>query len=318
MIICKFDSSLPAKLKRYLDDPDKLQKSIAVTSIYLSAYHHIENNSTTNLSKIYKGWGDARGSSSWDTRWKAWHNKALQVDMGRIMGAPIYFLINREIVKANELFDGVRFGGLDKTLSAIPIFTSLLDSSTADWAVHNIAVNAKLLEGCKRSNLCQEIVVASPGSGEYSNMELGLISRRINASIENKSNQPKEESNKMKQLFDKVLGQNKDAVALAGKLSVGKAGNAFLLSQVTGKFPWYARLFGAKAKVQDNPFAKLASAQVANALAVHFAPTNKKIAYVADAMLQEAMVDLITNSNQLQSLIEQLEGFAGTITDATE
>lgn len=305
MIKCKFDGNFPAKLVKYFNDPHKLQKSIALKpkkSIIDGPFNMLDRG--YHVSHIYEGWGESFGSSSWAVRWRAWFDKAVAIEQGKIAGAPIYFLTNNEVFKASELAIHINKNSVETleylTDHAIPIFTSLLDKD------HD---TIKLLE---TTNLCQEILLTSASTGK------GASTERFISNAENKSNQSKEETNKMKQLFDKVVSQNKEAVALAGKLSVGKAGNAFLLSQVTGKFPWYARLFGAKAKVQDNPFAKLASAQVANALAVHFAPNNKKIAYVADAMLQEAMVDLITNSNQLQSLIEQLEGFAGSITDAVE
>lgn len=113
------------------------------------------------------------------------------------------------------------------------------------------------------------------------------------------------------------MDQNKEAVQLAGKLSVGKAANAFLLDKAVSTFPWYARLFG-KAKLKENPLAKLATAQLANALAQHFAQGNKQVEYVADAMLQEAVVDLVTNSEQLNELIKQLGSFAGTAVSETK
>lgn len=288
MIKCSLYPQLVQHLPEYFDNPAKLQKSININSERGRQPSIMLSQGCPPVS-VYSGWGDSRNGVSWKTRFNAWLEKARDIDSGVIPGSPIFFLLGREVIKARDLIKMNLSTGVEIEKLAVPIFTSMLPSSWDRVFVKRDCDPASLHDDCRISNLCQEIVL---------------------------ENQPKQETNQMKELFNKVLDQNKDAVALAGKLSVGKAGNAFLLSQVTGKFPWYAKLFGAKSSVQDNPLAKLASAQVANALAAHFAPGNEKVAYVADAMLQEAMVDLITNSNQLQSLISQLEGFAGAITDA--
>jgi hypothetical protein len=115
--------------------------------------------------------------------------------------------------------------------------------------------------------------------------------------------------------FSSLIEQNKDAMQLAAKLSVGKTANSLLLDAVTSKLPWYAKMFGKSDAVRANPLTKLATAQLANLLAQHFAQGNEKISYVADAMLQEAMVDLVTNADVVNDLIEKLGSFAGNLTD---
>jgi len=129
-----------------------------------------------------------------------------------------------------------------------------------------------------------------------------------------KSNPPQtnDGNSKMKELFAKMLDANKDATKLAAKLSVGKAANQVITSKLTKSLPWYAKLFGGKKDLASNPLTKIATAQVVNAAVMHFAPGNAKLEYVANAMLQEAMVDVATNSEVLKGLISELEGLAGS------
>jgi hypothetical protein len=70
----------------------------------------------------------------------------------------------------------------------------------------------------------------------------------------------KQENNmkdKLQNTANAVLDQNKIAAKLAGKLSMGKTANHFFLSKLAGKLPWYAKFFGKKNELQDNPVAKL-------------------------------------------------------------
>lgn len=141
-----------------------------------------------------------------------------------------------------------------------------------------------------------------------------VYSGRLSYAVENKINIPKQETNTMQKLVNDMVTANKEALNVAAKLSVGKTANSTLLAALTSKLPWYAKLFGGKKDLMENPLARVASAQLAVALSKHFAPRNEKLAYVADAMLQESMVELITNGEQLQSLITQLEALAGNVT----
>lgn len=149
--------------------------------------------------------------------------------------------------------------------------------------------------------------------GAYLSGPSGIIS----SIIENKVNTSKQETNTMQKLVNDMVTANKEALSVAAKLSVGKTANSTLLAALTSKLPWYAKLFGGKKDLMENPLARVASAQLAVALSKHFAPRNEKLAYVADAMLQESMVELITNGEQLQSLITQLEALAGNVTGDT-
>ena len=133
-----------------------------------------------------------------------------------------------------------------------------------------------------------------------------------NEKITKQTIQP-QETNPMKDLFASMLNANKDAVKLAGKLSVGKAANEVINRKLSKSLPWYAKLFGQHKEVINNPLTKIATAQLVTAAAMHFAPGNEKIRYVADAMLQEAMVDVATNSEVLKGLISELEGLAGAL-----
>jgi hypothetical protein len=162
----------------------------------------------------------------------------------------------------------------DVLLNLVPIFTSIANKC----ALHTTAT------------LCNEI---TPPTIKQENKEM-FNSRQIQTTS------------------NAVIDANKEAVQVAAKLSVGKAANSLLLSKVTSKFPWYAKLFGKAKQVEQNPFAKLASAEVVIALSRHFAPDNQKLKYLSEAMLQEAMVDIVTNSTQLESIINELTSLVPT------
>lgn len=110
----------------------------------------------------------------------------------------------------------------------------------------------------------------------------------------------------LKNTANKMLDKNKDAAALAGKITVGKTANRFFLSKLAGKLPWYSKLFGGKKKVEENALAKLVTAQAAAALATHFSNSDK-LEYITDAMVQEAMIDITANSQMLENLVKELE-----------
>jgi len=121
-----------------------------------------------------------------------------------------------------------------------------------------------------------------------------------------------------KDFLDRVLNQNHDAVKLAGKLSVGKTANQILTNKLAGTFPWYAKLFGKHREAMSNPFMRVGTAEAVLAAVEHFYPDNQKLKYVAEAMLQEAMVDVATNSNALKSVISELEALAGKLPGETK
>lgn len=132
----------------------------------------------------------------------------------------------------------------------------------------------------------------------------------------------KEEATTMKSLnkdfADKMLNQNQDAVKLAAKMSVGKTANQVLTGKLQKTFPWYAKLLGKHKEVANNPFVRLGTAEAVLAAVQHFYPENTKLKYVAEAMLQESMVDVATNSKALESVIGELEALAGQLPGETK
>lgn len=113
--------------------------------------------------------------------------------------------------------------------------------------------------------------------------------------------------NTLKNTADTLLKTNKEAALMATKLSVGKTSNAFVMNKLLGNFPWYAKFFSKKKDFLDNPLAKLAAAETAATLVAHFAPDNKKLAYIAESMVQDAVVEVTYSSDQLESLITELQ-----------
>lgn len=121
-----------------------------------------------------------------------------------------------------------------------------------------------------------------------------------------------------KNFVDRLLNQNKDAVKLSAKMSVGKAANQVLNNKLAGTFPWYAKLFGKHREAINNPFVRVGTAEAVMAAVEHFYPENEKLKYVAEAMLQEAMVDVVTNSSQFKGILNELEALAGHLPGETK
>ena len=238
------------------------------------------------------GWGAARGNSSWPKRAQSWYTD-------KSKSLVLY------TVEHTAVLD-IPVEGMD-TLRTIPVWLSSLDFSTVpEYPPQHI-----LEEACKQSNLCQEITIAGYGLG--TGTSAFIVHTNPTFQIKNES----KTMNKAIQIptaFNAAIEQNKEALQLAAKLSVGKTANAFLVDALTAKLPWYAKMFGQKQALKDNPLTKVATAQLANLLAQHFAQGNTKVTYVADAMLQEAMVDLITNADIVNDLITKLGSFAGDLT----
>ena len=117
-----------------------------------------------------------------------------------------------------------------------------------------------------------------------------------------------------KNMFDKLASRmtqvNQEAAKTTAQLSVGRAANQTLRSALAQTFPWYARLMGQHKQVVDNPFARLATAEMVAASVAQFQPDNKKLQYVADAMVTEAMSEVVLNSEMFKGVINQLEGLA--------
>ena len=111
----------------------------------------------------------------------------------------------------------------------------------------------------------------------------------------------------MKRTMNKMLDTNKEAAHIAAKLTAGKVSNNFVLGKLMGSFPWYTKLFAKKKDFSENPVAKLVTAQTAAAAIAHFAPDNAKLAYISEAMVQDALLDVTYNSELLENMVAELE-----------
>jgi hypothetical protein len=114
----------------------------------------------------------------------------------------------------------------------------------------------------------------------------------------------KQESNQMKDLFNRVVDTNKDSAVLAAKLTAGKTANDFIQSKLHKSLPWYAKLFRSNTK--KNPLAKLATANLAVLLTQHFAQHDKRLKFISEAMLQDAMVAMSRDSDMLEKFITEI------------
>lgn len=236
------------------------------------------------------GWGASRGQSSWTKRTQSWYKEK---DKSLVLRPSSHHGITYMILDTPyEDMDG---------LTTIPVWLSNLD-----WGSFSAnSPDSELFEAVWAGNLSQE-TPAPFVANTNSTFQINTESKTMNKSIQ------------IPTAFNAAIEQNKEALQLAAKLSVGKAANAFLVDALTAKLPWYAKMFGQKQAIKDNPLTKVATAQLANLLAQHFAQGNIKVTYVADAMLQEAMVDLITNADIVNDLITKLGSFAGDLTGETK
>lgn len=125
--------------------------------------------------------------------------------------------------------------------------------------------------------------------------------------LNNKTQETTEMKNDMKSIFNRQIDANKSAAKLSAKLSVGRTANQVLTSRLASMFPWYAKLFGKHKEMANNPFLRLGTSQAIYAAVQHFSPENEKLQFVAEAMLDEAMVDATYNSEQLKAIIAELE-----------
>lgn len=253
-----------------------------------------------------EGWGQARGSKNWPERAKMWYRReTLGLTWLSVYGKFALTIVTPQ----TDLYN------------TIPVHLSSLDLSQC----YSIAHERPLVDAIKASNLCQEISLPSNEATsscfvrtkERTSGEPSPYFINTNSFSLTESTTMTTKAITIPSAFTAAVEQNKEALQLAAKLSVGKTANAFLVDALTSKLPWYAKLFGQKQALKDNPLTKVATAQLANLLAQHFAQGNPKVTYVADAMLQEAMVDLITNADVVNDLITKLGSFAGDLTGDT-
>jgi hypothetical protein len=144
-----------------------------------------------------------------------------------------------------------------------------------------------------------------PDTSPYNSIPIwARLAERILNTMEQQEKPEMKTFNKTK---DTMLESNKEAFQIAAKLTAGKSANQLFLSNIMANFPWYVKLFGKKKDITDNPFAKLATAEIASALVHQFAGDNEKLKYVSDAMIQDAMLDISYNSELLEKMLEDLD-----------
>lgn len=217
--------------------------------------------------KHSKGWGGDRGGSNWDRRSKAWAMSSFQ-----------------HTPSGSWYPEGTAW-----YRQSIPIFFSM--------AIKCLPKNdlSRAVESYEKS---EPTAAALIGNGPTN-------TGRIQTKTLNKSNTPKESP--MKTTLNTMLTSNKEAAHIAAKLSAGKVSNNFVLAKLMGAMPWYAKFFSKKKDLIENPIAKLVTAQTAAAAIAQFAPTNAKLKYLGDAMIQDAMLDVTYNSGLLEELVSELE-----------
>ncbi len=133
-----------------------------------------------------------------------------------------------------------------------------------------------------------------------------VITTESNKTIEGKQN-----------MFEKLKNQNVEAAKLAGKLTLGKAANELVANALVARLPWYQRLFSS-ALLRDSSVSKLVTANLAVVLATHFGKQSKELELVTDAMLQDAMVELVRDSDAVTGILNQLTGLAGNLVGETK
>lgn len=134
-------------------------------------------------------------------------------------------------------------------------------------------------------------------------------------------NNPKKEQKQVKNFKDtaiKVTNVNKEAGSIVAKMGTGKGLNNFFLNKLASKMPWYAKLFGGKKNVVENPLAKLVTAELAVTLANHFSPDNKKLKYATEGMLQDAIYQSSVNTDTFEQLLKELEDLVPDLPDFGE
>lgn len=117
----------------------------------------------------------------------------------------------------------------------------------------------------------------------------------------------------MKNLTDYMAQLNTKAAKTTASMATGRAANQAISNALARSFPWYSRLMGKHKEVTQNPLARLGTAEAVAAAVKQFAPENRKLKYVAEAMVEEAMVDVAINSEIFKSLINQLESLADNL-----
>lgn len=228
-----------------------------------------------------EGYGDDRSYSDWDTRLHNWEESgAIIIELGDGICIPVFKSILDKVVDNNE------FCGTNSNVTTA-FYTNLRYKGHKIWPTISSTTNER------------------DGKTKLANIDgNALVDGTINSTpITEKETM----TQSIKNTANSVVDVNKEALVLAGKLGTGKAANQLLLSKLASKLPWYAKLFGKKKEIANNPVAKLASANLMKALTQHFAKDNKKMQYIADAMVTEAMVEATVYSQTFEDILASLD-----------
>ena len=96
-----------------------------------------------------------------------------------------------------------------------------------------------------------------------------------------------------------VVNDNVEAAKNAAVISAGKALNAAIAEKVKGQLPLMARGYA------ETPIGAIVIANLVNFAVQNFAAHNDKARWVADAMLQAAMVDFVSSFN-IESMLKEV------------
>lgn len=150
------------------------------------------------------------------------------------------------------------------------------------------------------------VIPLFPGYFKKLNLNFNeMVQNLVNITAHNKQEKPK-----MNNFFNKMIDANKDAAVLGAKLTVGKAVNDFLGAKLYKSMPWFTRLFSSKKKATNNAVTKLVAANLVTAAVKIKGGNNEKLNYIAEAMLQDAMVCATRDTEFLNDLIAQVENAA--------
>ena len=257
------------------------------------------------LHKMYQGWGSSRHGHNWVDRTLSWSEDTKYLVLDPLEG---YWCLysKKDYVKLIKQLSGLVRENTAK--SAIPLFNNLLDKRRLSVADSQSLVRTQFIyvhkpESTGELHVTGRTIASNTMYATYYGSESTKL--KINT-------QEKEMS-----LFDKLKDANVEAAKLAGTLTVGKAANDLLANALVAKLPWYSRLFSGTA-LRESSLTKLATANLTMVLAAHFGKGNEKLDFVANAMLQDAMVELVRDSDQLKGLLDQLANLAGSAGDITK
>lgn len=168
--------------------------------------------------------------------------------------------------------------------------------------VYRVLSSKELIELIKNKEVHPEKVV--PLFANYANKGGCTMSvENIIANLKIKE----QEKPKMKNFLNTMLDANKDAAVLGAKLTVGKTVNDFLGAKLYKSLPWFTRLFSSKKNATNSAVTKLVAANLVTAAVKVKGGNNEKLEYIAEAMLQDAMVCATRDTEFLNDLISQVE-----------